>query len=124
MHEFQAVGESIGEFASENALVVVGTALDESVGDEVRVTVVATGLGHGEQSSAQETVRFVPPEPEPAPAPAPESPAVGGASAGDYRRYEVPTIIRKQPERGEPIHMFEEDSDYQKIPVFLRKQLD
>ena len=124
MQEFQAVGESIGEFASENALVVVGTALDESVGDEIRVTVVATGLGRGEQSSAQEAVRIVAPEPEPAPAPAPESPAVGGAPAGDYRRYEVPTIIRKQPDRGEPIHMFEEDSDYQKIPVFLRKQLD
>ena len=124
MHEFHAVGESIGEFASENALVVVGTALDESVGDEIRVTVVATGLGNGEQSSAGQTVRLVPAEPEPAPAPAPENPAVGGASGGDYRRYEVPTIIRKQPERQEPLQMFEEDSDYQKIPVFLRKQLD
>ncbi len=124
MHEFHAVGESIGEFASDNALVVMGTAIDESVGDEIRVTVVATGLGDSEQSTARETVRIVPAEPEPAPAPAPENPAVGGASGGDYRRYEVPTIIRKQPERGEPIHMFEEDSDYQKIPVFLRKQLD
>ena len=124
MQEFQAVGESIGEFASENALVVVGTALDESVGDEIRVTVVATGLGDGEQSSAGQTVRLVPAEPEPAPAPAPENPAVGGASGGDYRRYEVPTIIRKQPERQESLQMFEEDSDYQKIPVFLRKQLD
>ena len=124
MHEFHAVGESIGEFASENALVVVGTALDESVGDEIRVTVVATGLGNGEPSSAVQAVRLVPAEPERAPAPAPENPAVGGASGSDYRRYEVPTIIRKQPERQEPLQMFEEDSDYQKIPVFLRKQLD
>ena len=126
MHEFHAVGESIGEFASENALVVMGTALDESVGDEIRVTVVATGLDHGAQASARQTVRLVPtePEPVPAPAPTPENPAVGGASGSDYRRYEVPTIIRKQPDRAEPIHMFEEDSDYQKIPVFLRKQLD
>ena len=128
MHEFHAVGESIGEFASENALVVVGTALDESVGDEIRVTVVATGLDHGAQAAARQTVRLVPTEPEPvpapAPAPAPENPAAGGASGSDYRRYEVPTIIRKQPDRAEPIHMFEEDSDYQKIPVFLRKQLD
>ena len=103
MQEFQAVGESIGEFAAENALVVVGTALDESIGDEIRVTVVATGLGDSEPSSAGRAVRLVPAEPEPAPAPAPasapapapENPAAGGASGSDYRRYEVPTIIRK-----------------------------
>ena len=128
MHELQTVGDSIGEFASENALVVMGTALDESVGDEVRVTVVATGLGDSAQSSPVQPVRLVPTEPEPAPAPAPspvsENPALGGASGSDYRRYEVPTIIRKQPERQEHLQMFEEDSDYQKIPVFLRKQLD
>ena len=47
MNEFHAVGDSVGDFASENALVVIGTALDESIGEEVRVTVVATGLGHG-----------------------------------------------------------------------------
>jgi hypothetical protein len=48
----------------------------------------------------------------------------GGTSGGDYRGYEVPTIIRKQPDRAEPIPMFDEDSDYQKIPVFLRRQKD
>ncbi|MCY4221888.1 MAG: cell division protein FtsZ [Thiotrichales bacterium] len=128
MHELHAVGDSIGEFASENALVVMGTALDESVGDEVRVTVVATGLGDSARPAPVQPVRLVPaepePAPEPAPAPAPENPALGGTSGSDYRRYEVPTIIRKQPERQEHLQMFEEDSDYQKIPVFLRKQLD
>ena len=129
IQEFHSVGESIGEFASENALVVMGTALDESVGDEVRVTVVATGLGQAERSSAKQKVRLVSPEPAPASAPAPaparEEAPVGGVSGSDYRRYEVPTIIRKQPERAEPIQMgFEEDSDYQKIPVFLRRQKD
>ena len=128
IQEFHSVGESIGEFASENALVVMGTALDESVGDEIRVTVVATGLGRTEQSSAKQKVRLVSPEPAPssapAPAPTPEEARAGGGSGSDYRRYEVPTIIRKQPERAEPIQMFEEDSDYQKIPVFLRRQKD
>lgn len=124
MHQFHSVGGSIGEFASENALVVIGTAVDESVGDDIRVTVVATGLGHTEQPATKQTVRLVSPEPEPAPAPAPEAAAAGGTSGGDYRRYEVPTIIRKQPDRAEPIQMFEEDSDYQKIPVFLRRQKD
>ena len=122
MHEFHAVGESIGEFASENALVVVGTALDESVGDEIRVTVVATGLGQSERPATKHPVRLVSPEPKPAPVQ--EDAADGGAAGGDYRGYEVPTIIRKQPDRAEPIQMFEDDSDYHKIPVFLRKQLD
>ena len=120
MQEFNSVGDSIGEFASDNALVVMGTALDESLGDEVRVTVVATGLGESGQSSARQAVRLVSPEP----AAAPEKETTGGASGSDYRRYEVPTIIRKQPDRTEPMRMLEEDSDYQKIPVFLRKQLD
>ena len=79
MQEFHSVGESIGEFASENALVVMGTALDEAVGDEIRVTVVATGLGEGEQSSAKQPVRLVTAEPESAKAP------VRGES-GDRRR--------------------------------------
>ena len=123
MHEFEAVGASIGGVASENAMLVIGTALDESLGDEVRVTLVATGLGHTtQQPAAKQTVRLVSSEPEPAPAP--EGAAAGGASGSDYRRYEVPTIIRKQPDRAEPIPMFEEDSDYQKIPVFLRRQKD
>ena len=120
MHEFHSVGASIGEFASENALVVIGTALDESVGDEVRVTVVATGLGQPEEPSAKQKVRLISTEPAPAPANA----TAGDASGSDYRRYEVPTIIRKQPGRAEPIQMFEEDTDYQKIPVFLRRQKD
>ena len=122
MHQFHSVGESIGEFASENALVVIGTALDESVGDEIRVTVVATGLGQAEQSSVQQKVRLV--SPEPSPAAVPERVSAGSGSGSDYRRFEVPTIIRKQPDRAEPIQMFEEDSDYQKIPVFLRRQKD
>ena len=120
MHEFHSVGESIGEFAADNALVVMGTALDESVGEEIRVTVVATGLGDAERSADAQPVRLV----DPQPAPAPENVPAGGASGSDYRRYEVPTIIRKQPDRQESLQMFEEDSDYQKIPVFLRKQLD
>ena len=118
MHEFHSVGASFGEFASENALVVIGTALDESVGDEIRVTVVATGLGQPEEPSAKQKVRLISTEPAPANATA------GDASGSDYRGYEVPTIIRKQPGRAEPIQMFEEDTDYQKIPVFLRRQKD
>ena len=121
MHEFQAVGDSIGEFASKEALVVIGTAFDESVGDEVRVTVVATGLSESEQPAAKQKVRLV--SPEPPPEPDSESASTGsGTSGSDYRRYEVPTIIRKQPDRAEPIQMFGSKED--RIPEFVSKEDD
>ena len=47
MREFDEVGRIIEEFASEDATVVVGTVLDPDMKDEVRVTVVATGLNRG-----------------------------------------------------------------------------
>jgi cell division protein FtsZ len=43
--EFEEVGEAIREFASDDASVVVGTVIDPDLADEMRVTVVATGLG-------------------------------------------------------------------------------
>ena len=43
--EFSEVGDTIEEFASENATVVVGTVIDPQMSDELKVTVVATGLG-------------------------------------------------------------------------------
>jgi cell division protein FtsZ len=44
MREFDEVGSTIEAFASEDATVIIGTVLDPNMGDEVRVTVVATGL--------------------------------------------------------------------------------
>ena len=118
MDEFAAVGEAIGKFASEDALVVTGTALDESNEDEVRVTVVATGLGRTEQPRAEQKMRLVSAEPEAAEA------APGAATGTDYRRLDLPTIIRRQPEKPEPARMSEEDTDYLDIPAFLRRQAD
>ena len=47
MAEFDEIGRIIEEFASEDATVVIGTSLDPNMQDEVRVTVVATGLNRG-----------------------------------------------------------------------------
>ena len=44
MAEFDEVGRTIENFASEDATVVIGTVLDPDMNDEVKVTVVATGL--------------------------------------------------------------------------------
>ncbi|MCE2944314.1 MAG: cell division protein FtsZ [Lysobacteraceae bacterium] len=50
MREFDEVGRTVEEFASEDATVVIGTVLDPEMKDEVRVTVVATGLNRGVQA--------------------------------------------------------------------------
>lgn len=109
MDEFAAVGEAIGEFASENALVVIGTVLDEGVSDEIRVTVVATGLGVNELREHKE-VR-----------------AVTSNRTGeiDYKRLDLPTVMRNKPPKENPIvNAVEGDSDYLDIPAFLRRQAD
>ena len=46
MEEFETVGNAVKAFASENATVVVGAVIDPSLEDELRVTVVATGIGN------------------------------------------------------------------------------
>jgi cell division protein FtsZ len=45
MKEFDEVGSAVADLASDDATVVVGTVIDPEIGDELRVTVVATGLG-------------------------------------------------------------------------------
>src|SRR5690606_6013147 len=73
MREFDEVGRTVEEYASEDATVVIGTVLDPDMQDEVRVTVVATGLN---RAAAQKPVRT--PEREAAPAlrpvPSPRNP--------------------------------------------------
>ena len=109
MEEFAQVGEAIGEFASENALVVIGTTLDEDVKDELRVTVVATGLGQ-EAVRMERDMRLV-------------AQAAGGDA--DYKRFDVPTVMRKKPAREkEPVVDVDTDSEYLDIPAFLRRQAD
>jgi cell division protein FtsZ len=109
MEEFAQVGEAIGEFASENALVVIGTTLDEEVKDELRVTVVATGLGQ-EAVRMERDMRLV---------------AQAAGSHVDYKRFDVPTVMRKKAAREkEPVADVDLDSEYLDIPAFLRRQAD
>ena len=113
MDEFAAVGEAIGDFASDNALVVVGTATDDNIGDELRVTVVATGLGSTmtDQAAKPEGLRVV---------------ARGANGEVDYRNFETPTVVRNQPARSpaNALEALSTDPDYLDIPAFLRRQAD
>lgn len=45
MREFEEIGTAVSSLASDDATVVIGTVIDPEIGDELRVTVVATGLG-------------------------------------------------------------------------------
>ncbi len=109
--EFEEVGNTIKEFASENATVVVGTVIDPNMSGELRVTVVATGLGNGTASQAEQPVRLV----------------VNRASNGevDYGVLDRPTVLRNQPPSQERFNKEADGSlDYLDIPAFLRRQAD
>ena len=109
MGEFEEVGNTVKEFASDNATVVVGTVIDQNMDDLVRVTVVATGIGCDARNKddSPSLVTSKPQEPE-----------------LDYKVLERPTVIRNQPERAEPGKMKMDDPDYLDIPAFLRRQAD
>lgn len=119
MREFDEIGRTIETFANEDATVVIGTVLDPDIGDELRVTVVATGLDRAQIRTGalrgQESA-FVRAGPRPvraplgavelAPAPAVERPrAAAAAPAAPPPRERAPL-------------------DYLDIPSFLRKQAD
>ncbi len=110
--EFEEVGNTIKEFASDDATVVVGTVIDPEMTDELRVTVVATGLGMPAIAKVD-----LPEEID-----APQIEIVKKSVDIDYDK---PTIIRKDEEAqqkqvaGSDINM-----EYLDIPAFLRRQAD
>ena len=127
--EFGDVGEIIEEFASENATVVVGTVIDESMGDEIKVTVVATGLGAVEVAQSSVTQTSMARKPEP---PLLKTEAEAGLdSAVDYTNFDQPTVMRQQQGRlrsvagGAALAPADNaDLEFLDIPAFLRRQAD
>lgn len=117
MAEFDEIGRTIEEFASEDATVVIGTVLDHEIQDEVRVTVVATGLNRGV------SMRSAPPRVE-----QPKLRQVVGlrdATTGlslDERVEAVGATGRRA--ESEPKIAADLPMDYLDIPAFLRRQAD
>ncbi len=111
--EFAEVGATVEEFASENATVVVGTVIDPEMGDELRVTVVATGLGRPELEVPRTIVDNT-------------KKKVAGDGAVDYGDFDKPTVLRKAAIEGRAEQALdaEKDLDYLDIPAFLRSQAD
>lgn len=106
--EFQEVGNTVKEFASDQATVVVGTVIDPDMTDEIRVTVVATGLGQ-EAAQMQSPIRVIRKSTE--------------IREPNYNTLDQPTVQRKRAV-GDGIHDGGLQEELLDIPAFLRRQAD
>jgi cell division protein FtsZ len=53
LREYNAVMDQVKEFTAEDAMVIVGTSIDNEIGEKLRVTIVATGLGKPQRAQSQ-----------------------------------------------------------------------
>ncbi len=112
--EFNEVGNIVHEFASEDAVIKIGMAIDASLGDEIKVTVVATGMGLP-PVQVKAPVKLMP---------------KSMANQTNYDDLEKPTVIRKGAKTETRETRFgaqakkDIDLDYLDIPAFLRRQAD
>ncbi len=116
--EFSEVGDTVEEFASDSATVVVGTVIDSSMGDELRVTLVATGL----EAERTPSVKVI------------DKSLKKNINANlDYREMDRPTVLRKQSRASsasdtgtlpDDAKEKSDDMEYLDIPAFLRRQAD
>ena len=120
MREFDDIGQVVHEFASEDATVVIGTALDPELKDDVRVTVVATGLNRAvarqpilretrERETARPPMRVV------------KRDGTTGQIVEDYLG--IPGQAVRQT-LDQAVAQPEKAGDYLDIPAFLRRQAD
>jgi cell division protein FtsZ len=111
--EFNEVGNIVHEFASEDAIIKIGMAVDPELGDQLKVTVVATGMG-------------LPPLPVKAPIKTMQKSAAMDNSK--YDDLDTPASMRQGGGRekrfGAQPAKKEVDLDYLDIPAFLRRQAD
>lgn len=103
--EFEEVGTTVKEFAADDATLVVGTVIDPELQDELRVTIVATGLGQGQKR------------------PQPYHVVKTGTGSVDYEELDTPTVIRNR-RSSQHQAVGEGALEYLDIPAFLRKQAD
>ncbi len=113
--EFAEVGDTIEEFASEDATVVVGTVIDPELNEDLKVTVVATGL-------SAEAVKI--------PLQVVSEGVLPDHSRPDYEGYDLPADRRQSLVKNMDKMSSDTNSknqvaeEYFDIPAFLRKQAD
>jgi cell division protein FtsZ len=126
--EFQEVGQIVKQFASDDATVVVGTVIDPELSNQVRVTVVATGLGRPAAAG-----RASLPAREREPAAGRERDPRGELamrvvrrqplSTSDYAALDKPTVQRQRAV-GDGLRAEADPEELLDIPAFLRRQAD
>jgi cell division protein FtsZ len=123
--EFQEVGQIVKQFASEDATVVVGTVIDPELTTELRVTVVATGLGRPAAAIRTPMPREMPTARNPAGQRDAPMRVVrrGPLSNNDYAALDKPTVQRQRAV-GDGLRPESEPEDLLDIPAFLRRQAD
>jgi cell division protein FtsZ len=115
--EFSEVGEAIEEIACDDATVVIGTVIDPTMADELKVTVVATGLGVEQSRPVLKKVEPL----------APMRSATSTSAA--YEGYDLPPAKRQRAavttHSGQAVAVEESSEEgYFDIPAFLRRQAD
>jgi len=115
--EFDEVGNIVHEFASEDAVIKIGMSINPELGDEIKVTVVATGMG-----LPSKVVKL---------APKATAGYVNQNVAGEvsYEGLDKPTVMRQNKTEGRETRFGAQpkkdiDLDYLDIPAFLRRQAD
>jgi cell division protein FtsZ len=104
--EFEEVGNTVKEYAADDATVVIGTVIDSAMNDELRVTVVATGLGQSQKR--QQPYKII----------------KTGTGTADYEQLDTPTVIRNRRSGETRMGGLDSNMEYLDIPAFLRKQAD
>ena len=135
LSESKLAMNTIRAYASPDAHVIYGTAYDDSLGDEIRVTVVATGLSRVNARRASPALQVLRNGTDNMPYAVENMPELlnagvmnGNASLNTQPNYQVPTYLRKHPDRTSAAAKVDALSsggmgDFE-IPAFLRKQAD
>ena len=114
--EFEEVGGTIKELAADDATVVVGTAIDPEMHNEIRVTIVATGIGQGvpaKQGGAKEKDSIPP-----------FKLVQRQNEAEAHLRHDRPSVRQKVVSESASERERADELEYLDIPAFLRRQAD
>ncbi len=112
LKEVHDVMNTIRSFTAEDATVIFGSVVDEAMGDSLRVTIVATGLGGPAVKRAQ-----------PQPLKVVRTGTDNVALDVDYETLDQPAVIRRG--RNTMVEAMRDNGmDLLDIPAFLRKQAD